>query len=171
MRRVRRLLVLVLSVLALATVGAAPASAAGDDYPWRTDTSWTSDWYGFTKRQCTSFVAWRIDQRGTAIKNSTQGWGGARNWDDTAARLGIPRSTRPVVGAVAQWNSYETSPYYSSGSTYANGTMKAGSTGHVAFVQAVYADGSALVSHYNMSGARTYSTMRVKAPRYLYVPR
>jgi len=34
-------------------------------------------------------------------------------------------------------------------------------------VKAVYADGSALVEQYNLSGDRAYSVMRVKAPRYL----
>jgi len=168
-RPVRRLLVLVLSVLAVLALAAVPASAASDDYPWRTDTTWTSDSYGFTKRQCTSFVAWRLAQRRAPIKNATQGWGNARNWDDTAHRLGIVRSPRPKVGAVAQWNSYETSPFYGSGSSWANGTMKAGSLGHVAYVQVVHADGSATVSQYNANGSRTYSTLRVRAPRYLYV--
>jgi hypothetical protein len=35
-------------------------------------------------------------------------------------------------------------------------------------VRAVYADGSALIEQYNMFSSRSYSTMRVKAPRYLY---
>ena len=35
--------------------------------------------------------------------------------------------------------------------------------------QRVHADGSATVAHYNGTGTRTYSTARVKAPRYLYV--
>jgi surface antigen len=32
----------------------------------------------------------------------------------------------------------------------------------------VYSDGSVQIEQYNMSGTRSYSTMRVKAPRYLY---
>jgi len=33
----------------------------------------------------------------------------------------------------------------------------------------VYSDGSAQIEQYNMSGLRTWSTMHVRAPRYLYV--
>ena len=168
-RPVRRVLVLVLAVLAVALGTAVPASAAGDDYPWRTDQSWSADRYGFTKRQCVSFVAWRLAQRGTVLDNRTQGWGNAHHWDDAAYRMRHGRGYRPVVGAIAHWNANESSPYYSSGSSVANGTMRSGSYGHVAYVQRVYADGSVAISHYNGDGNRSYSTARVKAPRYLYV--
>jgi surface antigen len=47
--------------------------------------------------------------------------------------------------------------------------MRAGAYGHVAWVQHVHTDGSATVAHYNGTGSRTFSTSRVKAPRYLYV--
>jgi surface antigen len=39
----------------------------------------------------------------------------------------------------------------------------------VGWVKQVYADGSALVEQYNMGGDRSYSVMRVKAPRYLLI--
>lgn len=170
MRSLRRLLVLVLAVLALTLGTGGAANAAGDDYPWRRDISGSADWYGFSKRQCVSFAAWRIDQRGTRI-SARQGWGNAHYWDDTAYHRHIPRSTRPVVGSIAHWNAYESSPYYSPGSTYANGRMRAGALGHVAYVERVYPDGSALVSQYNTNGVRSFSLRRVRAPRYLYIPR
>ena len=47
--------------------------------------------------------------------------------------------------------------------------MRAGSAGHVAYVQTVHTDGSVTVAHYNMSGSRAYSVTRLRAPRYLYV--
>lgn len=169
MRLLRRALVLFCAVVALSAVTVAPASAAGDDYRWRLDQSWTADRWGFTKRQCTSFVAWRLAQRSHAIDNRRQRWGHARDWDNTARRLRVGIGSRPVVGAVAHWNAGETGAWYSRGSTRPNGTMRAGSYGHVAYVQAVYRDGSVLVSHYNTSGTRRYSTARLKAPRYLYV--
>ena len=169
MRPVRRVLVLVLAVVALAFGTALPASAVGADYPWRTDTTWSADRYGFTKRQCVSFTAWRLAQRGTVLNNRTQGWGNAHYWDDAAYRLRQGRGFKPAVGAVAHWNAYESSPYYSAGSSVPNGRMRSGSLGHVAFVQRVYADGSVLIAQYNGSGTRTYSTARVKAPRYLYI--
>ena len=168
-RPVRRVLVLVLAVLALALGTAVPASAAGDDYPWRTDETWSADRYGFTKRQCVSFVAWRMAQRRAPISNYTQRWGSALNWDDAAYHLRHGRGFKPVVGAIAHWNPNEASPYYGPGSSVANGTMRSGSLGHVAYVQGVYADGSVAISHYNGNGTRRYSTARVKAPRYLYV--
>ena len=169
MHLLRRVVVLLGTVLALAATTVAPASAAGDDYPWRLDQSWTADRYGFTKRQCVSFVAWRMAQRGKPLNNATQRWGSALTWDDTARRLGYGIGTRPVPGSIAHWNAGEAAAYYANGSTRPNGTMRAGTYGHVGYVQGVYADGSVSVAQYNGLGTRTYSTMRVKAPRYLYV--
>ena len=168
MRLLSRLLVVVATLMALFVTTSAPAGAA-DDYPWRTDTTQSSDRWGFTKRQCVSFVAWRMAQRGTRLDNRTQGWSHARNWDDAARRLRYGVGTRPVTGAIAQWNANEASPFYTDGSTRPNGTMRAGSYGHVAYVEAVYADGSVRLAQYNMYGNRSYSLMRAKAPRYLYV--
>ncbi|MCU1693180.1 MAG: hypothetical protein JWM64_2271 [Frankiales bacterium] len=170
MRTARRLLVLLLSVLAVAALlGSAPASASGDDYPYRTDSSGSADRWGFTRRQCVSFVAWRMEQRGKALSNRTQAWGNASSWDESARRLGYGVGTKPVPGAVAQWNAGERSAYYGGGSATANGTMSAGSYGHVGYVRGVYSDGSVSVENYNGTGSRTYSVSRVRAPRYLYV--
>lgn len=168
MRLLSRLLAVATLLVALLAT-AVPAQAAGDDYPWRTDTTRTADSWGFTKRQCVSFVAWRMYQRKHPIRNSTQRWGSALNWDDAARRLGYGVGTRAVAGSIAHWNAYEASAYYANGSTRPNGTLRAGSYGHVGYVQGVYSDGSVSVAQYNMNGARTYSVMRVKAPRYLYV--
>ncbi len=164
-RRARTLLsVLLLTVGLLAH--AAPARAYTDDYPWRTDTTNSADAFGFTKRQCVSYVAWRLYKSGHRISNGSQRWGSAYQWDDAARNLGKLVTTTPKVGAVAQWNAYEKSPWYSSGGV---GTMQAGRYGHVAWVAYVYSDRSVLVRQYNMSGSRSYSQMRVKAPRYIYV--
>ena len=145
------------------------AAAAGDDYPYRTATSSTADRWGFTKRQCVSFAAWRLAQAGRPVSNYTQRWGNAYNWNNKAAALGKPVTTRPRVGAIAQWNAYERSAWYANGSTTANGWVRAGGAGHVGVVKYVYADGSVRVEQYNMWGTRSYSTMRVRAPRYLYL--
>jgi len=155
-----------LPALHLAT--AAPAAAAGDDYPWRLSAGASSDAYGFTMRQCTSFVAWRLAQRLTPLDNARQSWGHARTWDDTARRLGHPVGRVPVIGAVAHWDAGERSPLYTGGPGL-SGTMTAGGYGHVAWVQHVFTDGSVSVVHYNGTGTRTFSVARVKAPRYLYV--
>ena len=167
MRAVRRALVLLLTVPALHLSVTTPASA-GDDYPWRLSRASTSDAYGFSTRECVSFVAWRLAQRGTPIDNGRQSWGDAQEWDDAARRLGHRTGSRPVVGAVAHWEAHERSPFHSGGRRL-RGTMVAGPAGHVAWVQHVHTDGSVTVAHYNGTGTRTFSTSRVKAPRYLYV--
>jgi surface antigen len=176
-RVIRRALALLLIVPALhLSVTAAPAAATtaatapapGDDYPWRLSGGTTSDAFGFTTRQCVSFVAWRLAQRGTPIDNARQGWGDARDWDDAAGRLGHRVGRVPVVGAIAHWDAYEQGPLYTGGPRL-SGTMQAGAYGHVAWVQHVHTDGSVSVVHYNGTGTRTFSVSRVKAPRYLYV--
>ena len=162
MRRVLVVLALALGLMALAL----PAQAAGDDYPYRGDTTNRADRWGFTTRQCVSFAAWRLAQRNHPISNSGNTWGSAYHWDETARAKGVTVSSRAKVGAVAQWNAGERSAYYASGGV---GTMTAGSYGHVAYVKWVYSDGSVLVEQYNMGGNRSYSQMHVKAPRYLYL--
>lgn len=133
-------------------------------YPWAADTTGGHDPWGFTKRQCVSYVAWRLDRVGRPVY-ARQGWGSARGWDDVARQRGVTVTSRPAVGSVAQWNAGERSRLYVSGS--ARGTFFAGSYGHVAWVTDVYSDGSVRVAQYNGNGARSYSTMRVFAPRFL----
>lgn len=168
MRAFRRLVTVAATVLCLSTALSSSAFATGNDYPYRAYTSNVADRWGFTVRQCVSFVAWREAQAGRPMSNVAQHWGNALSWDEAATRLGVRISTRPVVGAIAQWNATERSAWYANGSSVPNGFVTAGPYGHVAWVKGVYADGSALVEQYNMFGNRSYSTMRVKAPRYLY---
>ena len=168
MRAFRRLIAVATAVLCLCTALSSTAIASGDDYPYRAYTSNVSDRWGFTVRQCVSFVAWREAQAARPMSNVTQHWGSAQSWDEAALRLGVRISSRPVAGAIAQWNANERSAWYANGSSVANGYVQAGPYGHVAWVKYVYADGSALVEQYNMSGNRSYSTMRLRAPRYLY---
>ena len=156
-----------LSLSALSVISAPAAHASGDDYPYRTDTTQSADPWGFTKRQCVSFVASELKQHGVPISNASQHWGNARDWDDAARRLGRTVTTRAKVGAVAQWNAGEHSTFYPA--TGGTGTLTAGSYGHVAYVTNVYSDGSVRVEQYNMSGNRSFSAMHVRAPRYLYV--
>ncbi|HUR50713.1 MAG TPA: CHAP domain-containing protein [Mycobacteriales bacterium] len=168
-KRSRRSLRAVLTVLPLLVAllsQANPASAYTDDYPWKSDTTQSNDAYGFQKRQCVSYAAWRLYRAGHRISNSGQHWGGASHWDDAARALGKRITTTPKVGAIAQWNAYEKSTWYTSGGV---GTIQAGSSGHVAWVAYVYSDKSVLVRQYNMNGNRSFAQMRVKAPRYIYV--
>jgi surface antigen len=163
---------LVLSVLVALLLPSAPAQAYTDDYPWKYDTSYNNDSFGFQRRQCVSFAAWRLYKAGHRINNRTvyngraYYWNNGAHWDDTARALRKTVTTRPRAGSIAQWNAYERSPYYAGGVV---GSFRASSQGHVAWVAGVYSDGSVLVRQYNLNGSRTYSQMRVKAPRYLYL--
>jgi surface antigen len=145
----------------------APTTTVRDDYPYRTATTNDNDEWGFTKRQCVSFAAFRLAQHGNAISNSDN-WGSALSWDDAAKRLGKTVTSTPKVGAIAQWNAGESSSVYSA-SGAKQGTFSAGGYGHVGYVAAVYSDGSVLVEQYNLGGDRSYSSMRMTAPRYILV--
>ena len=138
-----------------------------NDYPYKSQSDFYAiDKWGFTERQCVSFAAWRLSQHGHTISNDDS-WGSAYSWDEAARRLGYAVTSKAHVGAIAQWNAHESGAYYGKGSAKPNGTFTAGGYGHVGYVKYVYADGSALVEQYNMGSDRSYSVMRVKAPRYI----
>jgi surface antigen len=120
-------------------------------------------------RQCVSWTAFKLAQRGAPLDNRRGAWGSAANWDDVARRLGHGIGGRPVVGSVAHWNAGERSAWFGKGARTANGFMHAGSAGHVGYVTGVHPDGSAVVQQYNGNGSRSYSVVRVRAPRYLYL--
>ena len=127
-------------VLALLPVMSAPAQAAviGDDYPanlkaYKIDAI-TDDW-GFFNRECTSFVAWRLNStNGVAFHNYYGGphWGNASNWGYAAQQIGITVDMNPAVGSVA-WMS----------------------GGHVAWVAEVSGD-NVTVEEYNWDGDGLY---------------
>ncbi|OYD08390.1 CHAP domain-containing protein [Paludifilum halophilum] len=75
-------------------------------YPFKYASTAGVDAWGFYNRQCTSFVAWRMNQRGINFTNTMRGgrWGNATNWDDNARALGYRVDQSPSVGAIAQWN-------------------------------------------------------------------
>lgn len=140
-----------------------------NDYPYRNQSDFYAiDKWGFTQRQCVSFAAFRLAQKGRTI-NNRDNWGSAYSWDEAARRLGHAVTRTPRVGAIAHWNAGESGAYYGKGSATANGKFTAGGYGHVAWVKSIYSDGSVLVEQYNLGGDRSYSVMRVKAPRYLLV--
>jgi surface antigen len=151
------------SVLLLLVVGlfAGPLrpAVAADDYPYASAAADKADQWGFLTRECTSFVAWRMnDANGIVFKNGMQGgsWGNATNWAANAAKLGYLVDGNPVVGAIAQWS--------------ANEGGDAGQFGHVAWVQSVASDGTVTVEEYNYLYPHDYDTRSgVKAPRYIHV--
>lgn len=167
--RLRTAGLLFAAVLACSLLALLPATAGINDYPYRSAPAGAIDRWGFTERQCTSFVAWRLAQHRRPINNYTQHWGDAGHWDVTARRLGKRVTTVPQVGSVAQWHPYETSVYYLLTSTRPWGTMRANSHGHNAYVVRVWADGSVTVKQYNLNVFRGYSVSHVRAPRFLYL--
>lgn len=156
---------------ALLLLGAAPALASGNDYPYADQTSTTAlDPRNFTERQCTSFVAWRSHQNGADLRDTAATpWGNASHWPQEARALGDIVNSTPTVGAFAQWNAGEKASWTTGTGTY---WFTAGSDGHIAYVAAVYTDGTVLLEDYNgFGGSRTYSTKQLPAtgvPRYIH---
>ena len=122
-----------------------------DDYPFQNATVDAPDPYQLLFRECTSYIAWRMNQRaGTidpkypsfsnfmdqALCTGQQGcyWGVAKHWYDNAMALGIRFDTPPQVGDIAQW---------------VNGCGGACSAGHVAYVESADSAGNIIVSEYN----------------------
>lgn len=83
---------------------------------------------------CTNYVTYRLWQAGVANPGNLHN---AYEWDNYATSYGITVNTTPTVGAVAQWEI---------------NSPPATSTGHVAFVDAVYSDGSISTSEDNYGG-------------------
>jgi surface antigen len=156
-RRRRWLWTVLVAVIAVCFVPAFPDVArAADDYPYRDGDSSELDERGFYYRHCTSFVAWRMSQRGEFHNYMLGGhWWHARNWAANAAQIGLTVDTRPARGAIAHWNA---------------GEQGADDLGHVAFVESVHADGSVTVEEYNGTNQLGYSSRGpTRAPRYIHV--
>ncbi|GIG62982.1 hypothetical protein Lfu02_73540 [Longispora fulva] len=97
---------------------------------------------GFAANNCTAFAAYRIASRlgVPSFSNSYGGvtWGNAGTWDDAAVRVGVRVDTTPTVGAIAVNDVHN--------------------LGHVAYVNAVYSDGSFDVEEYNWNTPLGYGT-------------
>lgn len=118
--------------------GARPASVTlKDDYPYKTDSPNDVDPWGFYKRECTSFVAHRLNK---VMKFSNWMKGGrfsnAHNWDDNARRLGFKVDKNATVGSVM--------------------VRESGKFGHVAIVAKVEKT-RVFVEQYNAGGSHRYS--------------
>ena len=93
-----------------------------NDYPYSGDPVDTPDPWQFLKRECTSFVAWRINNDlHVPFQNSYKGqwFGNAETWADAAQGAGVRVDGSPQVGSVAQ---------------FPPGVAGAGNLGHVAVV-------------------------------------
>jgi surface antigen len=122
----------------------------GDDYPYKHSCGPAEKWHYF-KCQCTSFVAWRINERlGVQFTNQYKGtnWGNANSWDDAARRTGVRVDNKPVPGCIAQSN--------------------AGRAGHVAWVSKVSAD-KVTIEEYNWNTKEGYGTRTVAKGNFNYI--
>lgn len=153
------------SALAFTVVGVGGRSYT-DDYPvaYRSADYNNPDPWNFYFRECTSFVAWRMNRdTSTAVApyfftNLMGGlrWGGAEHWAANAAALGIRVDQTPSVGAIAHWGVGELS----------------GAPGHVAYVERVNGDGSVDVTEYNYRAAPNDHTfgfrLNMRPPRFIH---
>ncbi|MGH3830481.1 MAG: CHAP domain-containing protein [Pseudonocardiaceae bacterium] len=101
--------------MSMATIGT-------NDYPCVNWTPDAPDPWGFSARECTSFVAWRLNNNlGINFANAWHGqwFGNADHWADAARAAGVPVDGNPSVGSVA---------------AFPPGVQGAGKLGHVAFV-------------------------------------
>ncbi|MGD0244646.1 MAG: CHAP domain-containing protein [Streptosporangiaceae bacterium] len=116
-----------------------------DDYPYRADAPDQPDKWQFSTRECTSFVAWRINNDlHVPFQNSYQGqwFGNAETWASAARAAGVRVDATPQVGSVAQF------PPDAAG---------AGSEGHVAIVIGV-TGATITVEDYNWTDAYDHDT-------------
>jgi surface antigen len=126
------------------------AASGVDDYPARLKAARLDalvDPWQFYNRECTSWVAWRLNSENqVAFNDYWQGvhWGNASNWKNAARALDIPVDNNPTRGAVAWWSAG------SAGS----------SRGHVAWVQTV-SDNAITIEEYNYLHAGMYDTRTI----------
>ena len=113
-------------------------SGACANYDWgpvhngSQSTTWSSRGYGY--RNCTDWVAWRLQQLGIP-DSKTRGLGNGGQWAANAPAKGLGVSGTPQAGDAA---------------------VRVGNPGHVAFVEAV-SGGTITVSQYNAAGTGLYS--------------
>ena len=111
-------------------------TGTGDIDPW-----------AFFGGECTSYVAFRLNQDQTNVRFHNQyltpgyphvwspKWGNAVDWAERARNVGIAVDERPRPGSVAYWDG--------------SGSNSAGYLGHLAYVEQVNSDGSILISDMN----------------------
>ncbi|MGK3708806.1 CHAP domain-containing protein [Arthrobacter sp. IK3] len=144
----------------------------GDDYPFREpvgDCAWCggsldpgADPWSLYKRECVSFVAWRMNQQMgwqegqeypfTPSKIGLALFGNAAEWSANLARAGYVTDNVPKVGAIAWWGPGWTD------------TIFTGYAGHVAVVKEVHDDGTVTIEQYNAAPKEhAYSVQRLNA--------
>ena len=145
------------------------SSTGGNDYPQEYQDMACADCreeccgpdrWNFCVRNCTSFVAWRLNRElgeGSFLNNMLGGrWGHAHNWDDNATALGYLIDDRPATGAIAHWDHNEIG----------------GGMGHVAYVEAIHEDGQITLTEYNFLSRCEFGQRTVRpedVPRYIHI--
>lgn len=144
-----------LSTLTLASAAAVPSTteqgdqihaltARSDDYPYSGKCDGGSyDPWRYPKCQCTSFIAWRLNNLGIKFNPDYKGsyWFNANSFDDAARKAGITVNKTPKVGSIAQTD--------------------VGQFGHVAWVTAVHGN-QITVEDYNYGPGLTYGSRTMK---------
>ncbi len=147
----KKLLLIVLVSTIFFTTSSVTVFAA-NTYPYPNATTCpnacqTDDW-AFYKRECTSYVAFKLNEAGIAFSNGMSGpkgtdgllFGNGENWNNHGIVLGFNVDTNPSFRKVAVWEA----AYHG-----------AGPVGHVAYVEAV-AGSSVTISDYNYYGSHAY---------------
>ncbi len=116
----------------------ATGSATGPcwNYEWHIGGNYRDPW-GYFYRNCTSYVAWRVNKNGYSVP----GLGNGGAWYYNAP--GYARGHTPKVGAAA--------------------SFAGGSYGHVAYVEEVYGNGQIRISEYNFVQHGVYSERVISA--------
>lgn len=148
--RVRRVSLALVAILVAGAAGVlhggaqATATPGVDDYPYQSHPWSQVDPWGFYKRECTSFVAWRLNND-NGLPFTNNGHGNAGNWGIRAQQLGYPVNMSPAPGAVAWWGYSASMPF-----------------GHVAWVHSV-SGGNVVVEEYNWNNNHNYHTRSIPA--------
>ena len=124
-----------------------------NDYPYPASSCGPVDKWNYYKCQCTSFVAWRInDRHKIAFTNQYKGcnYGNANEWDECAKQTGVKLNNTPKPGSVAQTN------------------KGGGGAGHVAWVAAVDGD-KVTIEEYNYGTPEGYGTRTVDKSAFQYI--
>ena len=143
--------------------GACAASNALNDYPWPTANTDQLSPLGYVYRNCTDFVAWRLNRDAGITTapwkytwaNLTPLGGDAIDWKTSWLANGWTTSHTPIPGAVAWWG------------------KSGGPSGHVAYVQAVNLNKTVTLEEYNWGGTNKYDTRTIDQgvpDLYLYPP-
>jgi hypothetical protein len=142
--------------------GAAPGSSAApvDDYPWPDADPDAFSPLKYSYRDCTDFAAWRVNRD----KGCT-----SAPWQYTWANLRIVNGN--AIGWRADWltHGWGVSTSAAAGKLGWYGS-KAGSYGHVNYVQSVAGDGTVHMEEYNWGDAHQAYNERDAAPGSAYYP-